>query len=143
MRRMAIWVLLLTSLLTGCWKPPKTLNWKNAPGAEQYERLMWQAIRDKKWTEVEYHLAPLFVGVDANGRKLDRAAWVEHWKSQDVRDLSLGDLAVEPNGPDMVVTYTLNLAGSEGAPHGVRVVSVWQQLKKGWVMTTQSFTPIR
>ena len=103
---------------------------------------MWQAIRDKEWNEVEHHLAPAFVGVNAAGQKLDHAGWVEYWKGSQVTDFSLGELTVQPNGPDMIVTYDLRLNGP-GPEGGVRVVSVWQQLKKGWVLTAQTNTPVR
>jgi ketosteroid isomerase-like protein len=138
--------LLLCSILTGCWKQPSRYNWSNAPGTEQYERLMWQAIRDKDWTEVERHLAPAFVGSDARGRSYDRAAWIEHWKATQIRDFSLGEVAVQPDGADMVVTYEVRLNGEEsGQPllsAPVRMVSVWQQLKKGWILIAQSGTPV-
>ena len=96
--------------------------------------------------EVDHHLAPAFVGVNASGQKFDRTGWLEYWKSAAVTDLSLGELTVEPEGPDMVVTYELHLAGASAASassSSVRVVSVWQQLKKGWVLIAQSLTPIK
>lgn len=146
LRWFAIPALLLSLSLCGCWKEPGKYNWNNAPGAEQDERLMWQAIREKAWNEVDHHLAPAFVGVNASGQKFDRAGWLEYWKNVPVTDLSLGGVTVEPDGPDMLVTYELHLAGAASAAasgSNVRVVSVWQQLKKGWVLTAQSLTPIR
>lgn len=115
--------------------------WKNATGAEQYERLLWQAIRDKDWKEVEYRLAPTFVGVDAKGQTFDRAGWVEHWKAAQIKDSSLGEVSVQPNGTDMTVTYVLHLSG--GGSTALRVVSVWQQVKGGWMLIAQSGTPIQ
>jgi ketosteroid isomerase-like protein len=139
--------LFICSLLTGCWKEPSKFNWGNAPGAEQHERLMWQAIREKNWSEVERHLAPVFVGVDTDGRSYDHAAWIEYWKAAQIRDLSLGEITVQPEGPDMVVTYELHLSGARSSQpipsSSLRVVSVWQQLKKGWVLIAQSSTPVR
>jgi len=138
----------LIVLLIGCtaWKEPKNKTWDNAPGAEQHERSMWQAMRDKHWTEVEHRLAPMFVGVDPEGQKFDRAGWVEHWKNVQIRDLSLGELSVQPNGADMVITYELHLdaieSGHPFAAKGLRVISVWQELKKGWTLTAQSVTPV-
>lgn len=107
---------------------------------------MWQAIREKAWNEVDHHLAPAFVGVNASGQKFDNVGWLEYWKGAPVSDVSLGEVTVEPNGPDMVVTYELHLAGASAAAasgSSVRVVSVWQQLKKGWVLTAESLTPIK
>jgi ketosteroid isomerase-like protein len=139
--------LFVSALLTGCWKEPSRYKWSNAAGTEQHERLMWQAIRDKNWTEVENHLAPVFVGTDTSGRNYDHAAWIDYWKAAQVRDFSLGEVTVQPGGADMVVTYELHLSGERaGQPipsSPVRVVSVWQHLKKGWVLIAQSSTPIK
>jgi hypothetical protein len=120
---------------------PKHPNWKNATGAEQYERLMWQAIREKDWKEVGYRLAPVFAGVNASGQLLDRTGWVDYWKAAPVTDFSLAEVLVHPNGSDMTVTYVLHLNGTPGA--GLRVVSVWQQVKGGWILTATTHTPIQ
>lgn len=124
---------------------PKHATWKNATGAEQYERLMWKAIRDKDWKAVEYRLAPMFVGVNSAGQELDRASWIEYWKSAGISDFSLGEVTVRPAGADMLVTYVLRLTGPPDKPQrpaAVRVVSVWQGVKSGWVLTATSATPI-
>jgi hypothetical protein len=129
--------------LLGCTGEPKRPTWKNATGAEQYERLMWQSIRDKDWKEVEYRLAPTFVGVTAAGQALDRTAWLAYWKGAPIKDFSLGEVSVQPQGADMTVTYTFHSSGTPGAAGGgLRVVSVWQQVKHGWILTTTSMTPI-
>jgi hypothetical protein len=131
-------------LMLGCMGggPPKHPTWKNATGAEQYERLMWQSIRDKDWKEVEYRLAPTFVGVTASGQALDRTAWLGYWKSLPIKDFSLAELSVQPQGGDMTVTYIFHSTANLGAGAGLRVVSVWQQVKHGWILTTTSMTPI-
>jgi Domain of unknown function (DUF4440) len=133
----------LALALTGCTigKEPKHPTWKNATGAEQYERLMWQAIRDKNWTDVQYHLAATFVGVNAKGQSLDRAGWVEYWKTAPVNDFSLGELAVQPNGANMAVTYVLRLNAGVSSS-AFRVVSVWQENKGGWMLIATSATPV-
>ena len=105
-----------------------------------------QAIREKEWKEIQQHLAPGFVGVTADGRKLDRLGWLEHWKTVEIRDLTIGEMVVQSSGSDMVVSYELKINGSEsGRPipaASLRVVSVWQELKKGWILTTQTSTPM-
>lgn len=132
--------------LLGCAGAPKHPTWKNATGAEQHERLMWQAIRDKDWNDVEYHLAPTFVGVNASGQALDRAAWVSYWKSMQIKEFSIAEIAVQPAGTHMVVTYVFHAGANQGAATalgaGLRVVSVWQQVKHGWILTTTAMTPI-
>jgi Domain of unknown function (DUF4440) len=120
---------------------PKHATWKNATGAEAYERLMWQAIRDKDWKEAEYRLAPAFTGVNASGQLLDRGSWVDYWKTAPVKDFALAEVVVQPNTSDMTVTYILHLNGAPGA--GLRVVSLWQQVKGGWILVATSQTPIQ
>src|SRR5262245_19067720 len=139
-----VFVFLATTMLGCMGGEPKHPTWKNATGAEQYERLMWQAFRDKDWKEAEYRLAPTFVGVIASGQALDRTGWIAHWQANPIKDFSLGDVSVQPNGQDMTVTYVLHLAGNGTASvqhEGLRVVSVWQHVKGGWVLITTSQTP--
>jgi hypothetical protein len=127
--------------LAGCTGgEPKHVNWKNATGAEHYERLMWKSLRDKDWKEAEYRLAPTFVGVTETGQALDRAGWMEHWKAAQVKEFSLGEVLVQPNGPDMTVSYRLHLSGATNAD--LRVISVWQQVKHGWILNSSSTTPV-
>ncbi len=138
---LTVWV-----LLAGCAGPPKHPNWNNATGAEQYERLMWKAVREKDWKNFEAHLAPTFVGVNSRGEVLDRAGWLAYWKSAAVVDYSLGDIAVQPEGADMVITYPLQIGGqvksSPDSGPGLRVVSVWQTVKSRWVLISTSVTPV-
>jgi hypothetical protein len=120
---------------------PKHPTWKNATGAEQYERLLWQALRDKDWKEAEYRLAPTFVGVIANGQALDRAGWIAHWQAEPIKEFSLGEVSVQPNKVDMTVAYQLHLVGATTSD--MQVISVWQEIKGGWILTATSHTPIR
>jgi hypothetical protein len=133
--------------LFGCAGAPQHPSWKNATGGEMHERLMWQAVRDKDWRNFEQHLAPAFVGVDPSGKSYDRAGWVEHWKQSNVGEVSLGDLSVQPEGADMVVTYVLNLAptptSAPGIVGSVRVISIWQEIKSRWILTASAMTPVQ
>jgi hypothetical protein len=46
----------------------------------------------------------------------------------------------------MKVTYIVQLQGDgvpAGQQAGLRVVSVWQQLKKGWILSATSMTPVQ
>src|SRR4051794_16685427 len=116
-------------LAAGCAGAPKHHTWGTATGAEQHERLMWQAVCDKDWANFERRLSATFVGVNADGQMFDRAGWLAYWKGAELKEAVLGDISVQPEGPDMKVAYTLNfrapLAGSASAT-GLRVVSVWQ-----------------
>ncbi|HST79756.1 MAG TPA: nuclear transport factor 2 family protein, partial [Verrucomicrobiae bacterium] len=86
------------------------------------------------------HLAPAFVGVDPSGKNYERAGWVEYWQSASIHDYSLGEVTVQPAGDDMVLTYVVTLPGTADR---VRVVSVWQQVKSGWILTASTMTPVR
>ena len=107
---------------------------------------MWKAVREKDWKNFEGHLAPTFVGVNARGEALDRAGWLGYWKAAAVADYSLGEIAVQPEGADMVLTYPLHIAGqpnsSADSGPGLRVVSVWQTVKSRWVLISTSVTPV-
>ncbi|HET6935112.1 MAG TPA: nuclear transport factor 2 family protein [Candidatus Angelobacter sp.] len=130
-----------------CAGPPKHPSWKNATGGEQHEKLMWRAIHDKDWKAVERHLAPSFVGVNAAGQSFNRESWLEYWKGAPVGEFSLGEMTVEPEGADMVVTYVLQLSSgsvaAETSSKGLRVIAVWQQVKTRWILTTVSLTPVQ
>lgn len=136
----------IVSLTLGCYGgAPKHPSWKNATGGEQYERLMWQAIRDKEWSSVHARLAPTFTGSTAAGRILDRDGWENYWTNAAPKEFSIADLSVQANGPDMVITYVLHLSGSPLASGdaGWRVMSVWQEVKGGWILIASSHTPIQ
>lgn len=133
-------------LLSGCAGEPKHPTWTNATGAEQNERLMWQAIHDEDWVNVERHLSPMFVGVIPGGRMFDRADWVQFWQGTDVREFSLGEIQVRPEGTDMKVTYICHVQTSSlgpAPPEGFRVMSVWQEVKNRWMLSAISITAIQ
>ncbi len=136
----------LSILLSGCAGEPKHPTWKNATGAEQNERLMWQSIKGKDWITVEGHLSSTFIGVTANGQMFDRAGWLEQWKSAELREFSLGEVQVQPEGVDMKVTYIFHVqtaALGPASPEGFRVISVWQEVKRGWMLSAMSITAIQ
>jgi hypothetical protein len=138
--------LVVCLLLAGCSGAPKHPTWKNATGAEQHERLMWQAIRDKDWDNFERRLSPTFIGVNSDGQMFDRAGWLALWKGAQIKEVILGDFLVQPEGVDMKVTCIIHFqADGAGlsAPTDLRVLSVWQQVKTRWILTATSITPIR
>jgi len=147
-RNTASWsfVVSLCILLSGCAGEPKHPTWKNATGAEQHERLMWQSIQGKDWANVERHLSPTFVGVTADGKLFDKAGWLQLWKSSEVRESSLGEVQVQPEGVDMKVTYVFHVQTSPEAlmpSSGLRAVSIWQDVKGRWMLSAISMTPIQ
>jgi hypothetical protein len=136
---------IIAGALAGCAGESKHPTWSNATGAEQHERLMWQAIRDKDWNNFERRLSPTFIGANADGQTFDRAGWLALWKGAQVKQVVLGDFQVEPEGTDMKVTYVIHFQAAGAGlsePAGLRVLSVWQQTKSGWMLTATSITPI-
>ena len=78
------------------------------------------------------------------GGPLDRAGWLEYWKNAHLGEYSLGEVAVQPEGSDMVVTYIVHLGSvaPTGPGSGFQVVSVWQEIKGRWTLIATSTTPI-
>lgn len=128
---------LILLALTGCWDQPKAVNWSNATGPEQFERLMWKSIQAKDWLEVESRLASTTVTID-QGSILDKTQTLAQLKQLDITDSMLGDFNVKPDGADAVVTYTVLLhgkfAGKLLPSTPIRCMTVWQQQAKGWVV---------
>lgn len=133
--------LVFAVILAGCTlgEQKQSTAWSNATGAEQFERLLWQEIKAKNWKEVERRLAPAFVETTAGGVR-DRGQALERLKSLDLADYSLGDLEVRPEGNDMVVAYAITLRAASGGQSTLRVMTVWQQVKGGWIAIAHSET---
>jgi hypothetical protein len=155
-------LLLLSLLLAGCttmWKEKPTA-WSNATGVEQFERLFWQDVKDKNWSDVEAHLASNYV-YQSSGALRDHDAALEHFKKLEIADYTLGDVQVHFGGLSpktsangkaddlqsytVIVTYTMDLKGTyEGQPLAlshVRMMSVWQQQKKSWETIAHADSP--
>jgi hypothetical protein len=129
------------SLSCTIWKEKRVVEWSSATGGEQLERLLWQEIKAKNWAEVEQHLASNFVCLTANGA-LDRPATLELLKREAIADYVLGDFVVQPSGPDVTVTYTITIRGLENAARTLRMMTTWQQVKKGWMATVHAAVPV-
>lgn len=125
--------------LAGCTigEQKQPTAWSSATGAEQFERLLWQEIKAKNWSQVERRLAPTFAEVTSTGSR-DRAQTLERLKALDLADFSLGDLQVRPAGGDMVVAYAITLRASSGAETTLHMMTVWQQVKGGWIAIAHS-----
>lgn len=135
-------IVLVGLSLSACtiW-PEKPTAWSNATGAEQLERLWWQAVKDKNWKDVESHLTSTFV-YQSSGMVRDRDATIELLKKLNVADYALGDVAIHPTGDAAIVTYTIDLKGTyDGRPLDLshaRMMSVWQQQKRGWAIAAHA-----
>ena len=112
------------------WKEAKTFTWSNATGAEQYERLLWKAVQSKDWLAVESHIASNFVYMDAAGTK-DKSQLVADLKAKGAPEGEIAEANVTAQGIDAIVTYSMGKN---------RIMSVWQQQKKGWSLVAMSVT---
>jgi hypothetical protein len=126
-------------LCAGCtvWKEHPARHWAEATGGEGLERNFWKEVKTKNWNELDRHLAGNYISFTPEEGRLDRGAALEHLKPLQLDDYSLGDFQVELNAQTMVVTYTITMRGSyAGQPlptAPVRMMTVWQQQKPGWL----------
>jgi hypothetical protein len=121
---------------TSCWEEKQPPTWRSATGPEAYEKLFWDAVKAKNWTECERRLGATFVGVDGEGTH-DRAETMALLKQLELTDFTLGELKSYPNGNDIMVTYTMTWTGAYKGqplpPAAFHMLTVWQQVKGGWI----------
>lgn len=132
--------------LTACtlWKEPRRHTWQSATGAEQYERLLWEEVRAGNWALVRERLAATFVSVSPSGVR-DRDAFLERLRQLPRAGFAISELEVRPSGPDMIVTYTLQwqeAGDSATMPSTRRMLTVWQQLERGWIAIAHAEMPL-
>jgi hypothetical protein len=144
----AIWVttLLATGLavvgMSGCTiygeKKPPTL--KSTTSAEQYERIFWSAVKAKNWQQVTALLGPnVMYGV--GGKVLSNDQVVPYLKAANIAEFTISGMVVKPNGPDMTLSYALQLSGAGGPVQTFTAVSVWQQVAQGWILIVHTEQP--
>jgi hypothetical protein len=137
---------LLSALLalSGCtvWGEHPVKSWQDATGAEGLERSYWHEVKGQNWQALDRHLAGNYVSFTPEEGRLDRAAAVQHLQGLHLDDYSLGDFETEMNGSTLVVTYTIRMRGTyDGQPlpaDPVRMMTVWQQQKIGWLAIAHS-----
>lgn len=135
-KRLALIVLFLApTLACNMWSKPAS-GWTGATGGEQIESLFWKDVQAKNWAEVDKHVADTFAGTGPGG-SLDRASFLRDLQKAPLTEFSLSECSSHLNGADMFVTCTVR-AQWAGQPSAVSTLSVWQQLKKGWVMVAHS-----
>ena len=139
----ALLTILLAEFSIACsgWGEPKKYSFKTATGAEQYERLFWDAVKNQDRLAISSHLASNFVRQDESGTK-NKEQYLAELEQTKLIDYALADLNVTPQGTDMIVTYLITLRGTTaGKPfpnQPIRYMSVWQQHKAGWMLVAQS-----
>lgn len=130
--------------LSGCtvWgaKNPPTLS--STTSAEQCERLFWAKAREGRWKDIAPLVGPNVVYA-VSGEVLTRDQIVPYLQSQKIREFVIGNMAVRPNGHDMTLSYTIQISGEQGQVQSLVAVSVWQQVKRGWILILHAEQPGR
>ncbi len=138
-------VLMLSAIvLTGCtmWRERQVSDFKDATGGEGLERSFWKEAKAKHWNALEGHLAGNYVSFTPEEGRFDRAAALAHLQQLQLDDFTLGDLQTELNTDTLVVTYSITMRGTfAGQPlpaDPVRMMTVWQKQKAGWIAIAHS-----
>jgi hypothetical protein len=143
--------ILLTSLLaaslaavgmSGCTiygeKKPTTVQ--NTTSAEQYERIFWSSVKGRNWQQVPGLLAAN-VGYNVGGKVLSKDQVVPYLQGANIADFNISGMVVKPNGPDMTLSYILQLSPAGGPVQTYTAISVWQQVAKGWILIVHTQQP--
>jgi hypothetical protein len=142
--RRVISMLSAIMLLAGCtmWREHQVTEFKDATGGEGLERSFWKEVKAKHWNALEGHLAGNYVSFTPEEGRFDRASMLAHLQKVQLDDFSLGDLQTELNTETLVVTYAITMRGTfagQPLPSGpVRMMTVWQKQKTGWVAIAHS-----
>jgi len=132
-------VVLMVSCTEG--EPPHLQSWKDATGAEAYERLFWKAIKDGDFASAERRLAPIYTLTTPAGIRA-RDKTIEYFRSLNLKQIDIADVRVDPEGADMVVSYVAALETKPSSvPLRYYMTTVWQQVKGGWVAICHSEVP--
>jgi len=146
MVRHVLLLLGLSAAITGCTVYPEkhVSQWSAATGGEHFDRLLWEDAKAKRFANIEQHLAPAFVATIPGGVR-NRSAFIDYLKGLQVTDYSITDVSSAPAGGDIVVTYTMTLHGSQAGQQlpetPMTVMTVWQQVTKGYVAISHSEVP--
>jgi hypothetical protein len=124
--------LVLACSTVGCTiygeKKPPTLS--STTSAEQYERILWQMAQKQQWNKISPLLSTTLVW-NVEGKSLASSQVVPWLQSLNLKDAVVNNASVQPNGPDMTVSYTLQISNANGTVQNLTVLSVWQQMKNG------------
>lgn len=127
--------LLLAFGLTGCtvWGAKNPPTFKSMTGAQDHEHVFWSQVKAQQWRKVHAMLAPNVV-YSADGKVLSRDQIVPYLQAEKISDFILTSVQVKPNGPDMTLTYHLQISSPGGRTRSLSAISVWQQLGSGWIL---------
>src|SRR5437762_11921240 len=99
-QRLAVIVLVFLAC-SGCtmWRAKRNPGWNAATSAEQYERLMWEALQKQDYKGVERPLSSTFVASRPAGT-LDRAAAGQPLRLMHFTSFEMSDVKVAAGGND-------------------------------------------
>jgi hypothetical protein len=141
--RGGVWLMAAAMVLgaAGCTVNPETTQQTLATttSAEQVQRIFWKDVVDGKWDEVRSVLAANVVWMTA-GKELGRDEVMEYLKGLKAKQAQVGETMVKANGPDITVTYTLQVVRADGTTETRRMAAVWQKLEGKKVMTPYLLT---
>jgi hypothetical protein len=143
-----IWVtsLLAASLaavaLSGCtiYGEKKLPTPTSTTSAEQYERIFWSTVKAKNWLQVT-GLLGVNVMYGVSGKVLSNGQVVPYLQAANISEFTITGMVVKPNGPDMTLSYTLQLSVAGGPVQTLTAVSVWQQVAQGWILIVHTEQP--
>jgi|ERR1700722_10571718 hypothetical protein len=143
MRKIWIMSLLAAAItLSGCTiygeKKPPTL--KSTTSAEQYERILWSAVKAKNWQQLPGMLAANLM-YSVGGKVLSKDQVVPYLQGLNIADFTITGMVVKPNGPDMTLNYTLQLSAPGAPVRTFTAISVWQQVQQGWILIVHTEQP--
>ncbi len=135
--------LVLACCSVGCTiygeKKPPTLA--STTSAEQHERILWQMAQKQQWNKIPPVFSTTLVW-NVDGKSLTSGQVVPWLQSLNLKDAVINSASVQPNGPDMTVSYTLQLSRADGTVQDLTVLSVWQQMKNGsYILIAHSQQP--
>jgi hypothetical protein len=142
--RLAVPSLLAVLLLSACtmWREHPVHSWKDATGGAGLEQTFWRQVKDGKWNELQQHIASNYVAVTPEEGRFDRESFLAHLRRLHLEEFALGDVQTELHGETFVVTYGITMRGTfDGWPlptEPVRMMTVWQNQKAGWMSIAHS-----
>jgi hypothetical protein len=138
----AILITILLATLTGCTiygdKKPATL--KSTSSAEQYERILWSEVQDKHWEKIPGLLSNN-VMYSMDGKVMGKDQVIAYLQGEKIAAVSITNMMVKPNGPDMTLNYTIQRSLAGGSPQTFTAVSVWQQVGSDWILIAHMEQP--
>jgi hypothetical protein len=139
-RGIAVVLVLVCTAACTMWKKPGS-GWSGATGGEQIEKLFWDDVKAKDFKSLERHVAETFAGTGPGGAQT-RQTFLSELQGYQLTSVSLADCATQLNGADLMITCIARREGSAPGLRAAATLSVWQQLKKGWVMVAHSESPL-